>query len=364
MFEGIANIIGNTISFGEFELSSGKKSDHYFDLRKLISDPQILKRIVCQIKTEENSEEIICGVPYGAIPLATAYSLEHNVGLLILRKEPKNHGCKKLIEGGDNLSDRSVTLIDDVWTTGKSMKQAQQQLENEGFVVKRKVVILYRGEGEPPEDLEYLFVEKELLELPIIRFKKHLYNKGTLCFAADLPLMSEIVDKIHLVNLHSELSVVKLHPELIEDWSEESIASLCALSDEMGFLLWADIKICEVPHIALKQLEKYAWADLVSVMSIVGAETLSKLQDKAEELGSKCKYPQSPLMLILVSTLHTEGNKIWSDEQDFEEIEWTNFVGSVGRRVPGLTYIRAGIPHTEIDSHCDLQVRGRSLIDK
>lgn len=68
-------------------------------------------------------------------------------------------------------------------------------------------------------------------------------------------------------------------------------------------------------------------------------------------------------MLILVSTLNTEGRQLWSDTQDFKDVEWTNFVGSVGCKIPGLVYIRAGISPTDKEIHCDLQVRGRSLID-
>lgn len=351
--------LASTLTFGEYELSSGKTSGHYFDLRRFISQPKSLRRLVQEINPSDKSE-VICGVPYGAIPLATAYSLEHNVGQIILRKEAKKYGTQKLVEGCDNPFDGFVTLIDDVWTTGASMRKAQEVLENENFIVERKMVILYRGEGEPPADLEYMFTEKEIMELPLTHFRRHLYNMGNLCFAADLPTMDEILDQIRIVaDTTCGLSVVKLHPELIDGWSEEGLLELMVLKENLGFLLWSDIKICEVPHIALKQLERCSWADLVSVMSLVGEETLNALQKRSKELGDKRKYP---LMLVLVNTLHTEGRQLWSDEQDLTHINWTNVVGSVGRRIPGLVYIRAGIHPEDKEAFCDLQVRGRSLI--
>jgi len=357
--------VASMLKFGEYELSSGQVSDHYFDLREFMGQPKALRMVIQQLTpSSEPESELVCGVPYGAIPLATAYSMEYNVAQIMLRKTPKPYGTRNLIEGCGGPFSGFVTLIDDVWTTGQSMRKAQKQLEDANFIVERKIVILYRGEEEPPADLEYLYTEKEIMALPLTRFRRHLHQRGKTCFAADLPTMHEIVTLTRRLNeTYSDLSVVKLHPELIEDWSEEGLLELMVLKESHDFLLWADIKICEVPHIALKQLEKYSWADIISIMSVVGEETLNKLQERAKEIEDKRKYP---MMLVLVNSLHTEGRQLWTDDGDFNNINWINIVGSVGKRIPGLTYIRAGL-HAETktkETFCDLEVRGRSLIER
>ena len=78
------------IKFGEFTLKSGKISPVYFDLRVIISYPKTLKR-VSELLWESNPEspqnDILCGVPYTALPLATLMSVEHNKPQIIRRKE-------------------------------------------------------------------------------------------------------------------------------------------------------------------------------------------------------------------------------------------------------------------------------------
>ena len=89
------------IKFGQFTLKSGIQSPFYVDLRPLASDPKILKSLAEQLLslTEIQNSELICGVPYAALPMATAMSLQADIPLIIKRKEAKAYGTKKLIEG-------------------------------------------------------------------------------------------------------------------------------------------------------------------------------------------------------------------------------------------------------------------------
>lgn len=347
-------LIQSTICFGEFNLSSGYNSNYYFDIRKLFSKPNNLNKIISKFKKPHKTNNIhICGVPYSAIPLATIYSNMHNISQIVLRKRRKEYGRKQMIEGQWKVGDE-VILIDDVWTTGNSMYKAQQILKKEGLIVKRMLVILLRNSSKYNYgNLEYLFTEDDLLNrTPIIKFKKHLYNYGKLCFAADLNTSEEIIEKIYKIG--HDISVLKLHPELIDDWDYTTIAKFRGLADEYQFLLWVDIKICEVPHIAIKQLEPYNWADLISVMSIVGNNTLNKLNELAKDLN---------VMLILVPSLHTEGKLIWNDNTNNLLINnCTHIVGSVGIKMPNLVYIKAGINENDDLTDVDLIVKGRSLI--
>ena len=97
---------------------------------------------------EEIDDDIdkIAGPALGAVPIATAVSLESGKPLLMIRKEKKGYGTSKLIEGnlieGDN-----VILVEDVTTTGGSLLKAINAILDNGGVVKKAFVVVDREEG-------------------------------------------------------------------------------------------------------------------------------------------------------------------------------------------------------------------------
>lgn len=133
---------------GKFILSSGKESDYYIDMKKAITDVEILKTIAKLIFEEIKDESIdkVAGPALGAVPIATAISLEANIPLLMIRKEKKGYGTSKLIEGELNNGD-NVILVEDVTTTGNSLLKAIEAIQNKGGIVKRAFVVVDREEG-------------------------------------------------------------------------------------------------------------------------------------------------------------------------------------------------------------------------
>ncbi len=81
----------NVFKTGDFVLSSGKKSNYYIDMKKAITEPNILKTIAELIDQAINSEKIdkVAGPALGAVPIATALSLKSEIPLLMIRKEKK-----------------------------------------------------------------------------------------------------------------------------------------------------------------------------------------------------------------------------------------------------------------------------------
>ena len=93
----------NGIKFGSFELKNGITSPIYFDLRVIISKPKLLREIARilwkRVVETIDKPDLLCCVPYTALPLATLISNETDIPMLIRRKEVKNYGTKKIIEG-------------------------------------------------------------------------------------------------------------------------------------------------------------------------------------------------------------------------------------------------------------------------
>jgi uridine monophosphate synthetase len=136
------------VKFGSFTLKSGLQSPIYIDLRQIISYPKLLEQIGAAYLPllKDLKFDRIAGLPYAAIPIATAISLAGNYPMIYPRKEVKTYGTKAEIEGEYHAGE-TVVVIDDLATTGGSKFEAIEKLTGAGLVVKDVVVLIDRQSG-------------------------------------------------------------------------------------------------------------------------------------------------------------------------------------------------------------------------
>lgn len=143
-----------------FTLASGKKSMIYVDIRRSALNGaalwQLSTALLGKIRTALKSDaRLVAGVALGGCPLATGVTIasthfqtetEHPLQTLYVRKEAKEHGTGKLVEGLYESGDH-VVLVEDVITSGGSSLKAIENLEKEGLIVDGVVAVLDREEG-------------------------------------------------------------------------------------------------------------------------------------------------------------------------------------------------------------------------
>jgi len=129
-------------------LKSGEISPIYFDMRVIISYPDILKTVVEHLNNMvlPYDFDVVCGVPYAAVPLATGLAIRGDYPLIMQRKEAKLHGTKKLIEGVYK-KNSTCAVIEDVMTSGSSILETIKILEEHELTVRDIFVIIDREQN-------------------------------------------------------------------------------------------------------------------------------------------------------------------------------------------------------------------------
>lgn len=325
------------IKFGEFTLKSGILSPFYVDLRPLASSPELLSELsqLLLAMLKDCRHELICGVPYAALPMATAMSLESKVPLIIKRKESKNYGTKKMLEGIFTEGQRCV-LVEDVITSGKSLLETIEEVEKEGLKVKDIVVVLDRQQGgkELLENKGYnvhtLFSIENVIDIlynheflnhsKVIKIKNFLKERPTVQFSAprltyeeklklqNHPVSKKLIEialskKTNLIasldtykseeilkladQIGDFIVAIKLHVDIITDFSENFVYELKKIAATKNFLLFEDRKFGDIGNTQQMQFNGGVykisdWADLVTSHVIAGEESL---QVFGEEIG-------------------------------------------------------------------------------
>lgn len=140
-----------SLKFGTFKLASGILSPYYVDLRLIPGDPEAFRRAISFYRAviEPNLAKKIqrlAGIPTAGIAYAAVLAFDLSKPLLYVRKERKEHGRERRIEGLLQPGDK-ILVLDDVATTGTNIIEAVESIRAEGGVVEDAVVLLDREQG-------------------------------------------------------------------------------------------------------------------------------------------------------------------------------------------------------------------------
>ncbi len=182
------------IKEGEFVLASGITSPIYIDLRKIISFPDVYQYVVDLMWQEIKDKDVhhVGGVPYAALPLASGIAILYQKSMLMPRKNVKDHGVARSIEGVFKKGD-SVVLIEDVTTSGDSALKTIDLLEEVGLQISAIVVFMDREQGA----------------------QKKLAERGVSLHA--VCTLSEALDTLRMWNKIDDAAVARIHTFLREN---------------------------------------------------------------------------------------------------------------------------------------------------
>ncbi len=167
-----------SVSYGDFTLSSGKKSSYYIDSKLTTFDPRgvsLAGKLVFEIIKDKDEEiSAVGGLTMGADPIAistiiAALNKKCPLKSFSVRKEAKSHGKRKLIEGNLCIEDK-VVIIDDVITTGTSTIKAIKAVQDFGCSIIMVVALVDRREGGAEKirklgyDVHAIFTIDDLLD--------------------------------------------------------------------------------------------------------------------------------------------------------------------------------------------------------
>ncbi len=156
------------------KLASGGTTSYYFDMKRTMFDPEGIALIGDLVLDTvlPTGAELVGGLEMGAVPVALACALRSHqrgtrrIGSFFVRKEVKEHGTKRLIEGllpGESLQGRKVVVLEDVTTTAGSAMKAIEAVRAAGALIDTVVTVVDRLEGAS-ENLK----REGLILLPIL----------------------------------------------------------------------------------------------------------------------------------------------------------------------------------------------------
>lgn len=149
MNKGLADLLRNKdiVVREPIALRGGGVSEYYVDVKKAYGNPEILRemaRLMCGNLAPDTT--CIAASGHGGVPLGVAISLESELPLASVRDTEKNHGKRGLIDGYVPDENDVVSIVDDVFTSGSSLRQTAANLSATNSKIAGCHVVVARGD--------------------------------------------------------------------------------------------------------------------------------------------------------------------------------------------------------------------------
>ena len=316
------------IKFGSFTLKSGLVSPFYFDLRDMISYPEILDGVAELLaeRIKDMDFDVLTGIPYTALPIASLVSTKLGKPLIYMRKEEKAYGTGNNVIGQFKKGDKCL-VIDDLITTGASKIETAEGYEKEGVIVEDFVVVIDRsanGTEELAKDgykLHSLITLDEIVELlrnksliaeekvkevedftkslikPKITKEKYINpltqklmdkmveKQSNLVLSLDVTTQTEFFDILDKCG--EEIVMLKTHVDILDDYDENFVPKLQKYAKRQNFLIFEDRKFADIGNTVRHQFRNGVykindWAEYITVHMVAGELILKGLFEGIE----------------------------------------------------------------------------------
>ncbi len=148
------------LKFGNFTLRSGIKTNYYCDIKEALGSPRLLSLFANElVKVVPKNTTCIAGSGYGGITLASLVAYKLKLPLVLVRDNIKNHGIKKSIDGYLPTKKDKICIVDDVFTTGSSIRETKEKLMPTKAKFTKAIVVLNRSN----QKILSLVSDKELI---------------------------------------------------------------------------------------------------------------------------------------------------------------------------------------------------------
>lgn len=386
------------IKFGEFRLKSGILSPIYVDLRLCVSYPNLLREIseIMWKRVSHLKFDLICGVPYTALPIATSLCLDRNLPMVMRRKEVKAHGTKQAIEG-EFQRGQTCLIVEDLITSGTSVLETSAALEKEGLIVRDAVLLLDREQGgvenlksrgysvhavftatemidtlkkagrlseEMAERVRLFLTENRRVSVALPKeltygeragrcqnptgqrlFELMEHKQTNLSFNPDVTTQSELLRLADLVG--PEICILKTHVDILVDFDSSFGPKLQAIAEKHNFLIFEDRKFADIGSVVKQQYGKgiYAiaeWADISNAHLVPGPGIIEGLKEVGLPLG------RGLFLLAEMSSKGTLATGAYTDQVVAEAEKQRDFViGFIAMQKltddPGMIHLTPGV---------------------